>query len=142
MGYVSVIDDLIENKLLDMNIAYIAKVLSVGAEQKIATIQPLALYKLYGQEAKKRSIVSNVPVLSSARYKIIKKTYTCASGINNHSLITEQREHLSLEPLKSGDIVLCICCDRDISSAKNGECYTPVTGRRNSLSDTVIIGIL
>lgn len=142
MGYVSVIDDLIENKLLDLNIIYIAKILSVGAEQKTATIQPLALYKAYGQEAQKRSVVSNAPVLSSARYKIIKKTYTCASSISDHNLITEQREHLALEPLKAGDIVLCVCCDRDISSAKNGECYTPVIGRRNSLSDTVIVGIL
>ncbi len=142
MGNIKVIDDIIEDKLMNLHTAYIGKVLSFDGSK--ATIQPLSMIKQYGKTAEKQSVIANAPVLHSARYKIKTEMRTCGistTGGISCSLQTEQRSHLVLEPLAVGDIVFCVCAERDITEAKKGIIATPQFGH-HSLSDSVVVGIL
>jgi len=121
MGYMKVIENMIEEQLLDMHTAYLGRVLSINGNS--AKIQPLGMYKQYGETAKKQAVV-NALVLRNAKYKISKNGDTPV-----------------LEPLRTGDTVLCVCCDRDITEAKNGVNSVPAIGH-HSLSDSVIVGIV
>lgn len=65
-------------------------------------------------------ILSNTPVAVNARYKIKEEN-----------------------PLQAGDIVICVCCESTISTAKKGEMPSgnePID--RFSLSNSVIVGVL
>lgn len=46
-----------------------------------------------------------------------------------------------LEPLDVGDIVVCVCGERNITAAKKGQNVVPPVGH-HSMSDSIIIGIL
>ena len=83
------------------------------------------MVKAYGENAKSQSPLSNVPIVNSARYKAT----------------IEGEELKNIKPIASGDIVLCVCCERDITEAKKGNNSTPALGR-HSMSDSVIVGIL
>lgn len=123
MGQFKFIENMIEGKLLSLHTAYLAKVLSVNGSK--AKIQPLGMTKAYGETAKKQSPLSSVPILSSARYKA-----TLKGG-----------ELADVKPIASGDIVLCVCCERDITEAKKGKNATPALGH-HSMSDSIIVGVL
>lgn len=110
MGYGEVFNNMIEEKLLNMHTAYLAKVISTNGTT--AKIQPLGNVKAYGQNAKAQSPLSNVPILKQARNEIT-----------------------------TGDIVLCVCCERSITDAKKGINSTPVIGH-HSMSDSIIVGCL
>ena len=116
-------ENLIENKLKSLHTAYLARVLSTNGTT--AKIQPLGMVKAYGEKAKSQSPLSNVPIVNSARYKAT----------------IEGEELKNIKPIASGDIVLCVCCERDITEAKKGNNSTPALGR-HSMSDSVIVGIL
>ena len=116
MGNLSVIEQIINSKIMNLHTAYLAKVISFN--NTIADIQPLLAVKPYGKEAEPAALIPNVPVIVSARKK----------GEN--------------EPLSNGDIVLVICCERSITAAKKGEISTSAAGGQYSLSDSVIVGIL
>ena len=135
MASSKVIEDMLDEKLLNLHTGYIAKVLSFNGTS--ATIQPLLMVKQYGKTAEKQSIVSNAPVVQSARYKLKTEMRTCRVGTTS----TEQRAHLTLEPLSAGDLVFCMCAERDITEAKAGNLSTPQIGH-HSISDTVVVGIL
>lgn len=142
MGNLSLFENIIEEKLLGVHTAYIAKVISYNNGQ--ATVQPLGLVKQYGKAAQKQPVVSRIPVIQSARNKIIEVNRSCGTGVTggeNCELLTENRTHLELEPLAAGDLVFCMCADRDITEAKNGNMATPALGH-HSLSDSVVVGIL
>lgn len=127
MGNLKYLDNLIERKLLGLHTAYLAKVLSVSEDVTTAKIQPLGMTKIYGEAAKAQSPLSRVPIAQSARYK---------AKIN-----TETPEIEALEALKAGDIVICVCCERDITEALKGKNALPPVGHHQQ-SDSVIIGIL
>ena len=76
-----------------------------------AKIQPLTMSKAYGEKAQKQSPLSNVPMLDT------------------------------IEELSAGDIVLCVCCERDITEAKKGNFSVPAL-RHHSMSDSIIVGRL
>ena len=152
MGKQSILDDMIEDKLLDMNTAYIAKVLSYSNGE--ATVQPLNMVKQYGKSAIKPSVVSNIPVVVSARYKmrsdeisfisdVTAETTKEGAYITSVSLNVEQSKMQVVAPveLKAGDLVFCVCADRDITEARRGKMSTPQIGH-HSLSDSVVVGIL
>lgn len=152
MGSLKFFDNMIDDKLLSLRVAYIAKVLR--CENKKATVQPLTMVKQYGQTAKKSAVVSDVPILESAKYKIQTGT---VDYVKNVTLTTEKKGEyvtdVSLNIIKEsiavivpsevsvGDLVFCVCADRDITEAKNGMLSTPSAGS-HSLSDSVIVGIL
>lgn len=122
------IDDIIEDKLLELNTAYIAKVLKVN-DDNTANIQPLSMIKQYGKEAITPAVLQNVPIIQSARYKLnVPKADTTLDTVR-------------IQVLKESDIVFCVCSDRDISTTKKGIMATPQIGH-HSKSDSIIIGIL
>lgn len=125
-------ENLIDRKLLDMHTAYIGKVLSINGDK--AKVQPLGMYKQYGETAKKQAVVSAV---IAARYKITKTEKITYDSNDSQKTVTLP----VVEELKSGHIVICVCCDRDITEARKGNNVVPAIGH-HSLSDSVIVGIL
>ena len=134
MGNVSIFNGLIEEKLLNLRTAYIGKVLSFDGA--CAAVQPLGVVKQYGKPAVKQGIVSDVPVVASARYKI--STEKCLCGVGDE---ISERTHVVLTPLEKGDLVFCVCADRDITDARRGRLTTPPAGH-HSISDSVVVGII
>lgn len=153
MNAVKVINDAIEKKLLDVNVAYIAKILSTNG--KTAKIQPLGMIKQVGETAKTKAPVSNVPIIESARFKLVEETITYVSDVSistsassdgyvtsvSPNVTKKSKTIIVKKPLASGDIVMCVCADRDITDAKNGKNSLPAIGH-HSMSDSVIVGIL
>lgn len=148
--------------------AYLAKVLSFnGAE---ATIQPLqrdtstipnvpvaqnARYKLTEQTVNRlvngdngcsASFSGNVTVKGTAvaEGQVMTSTGSVSgSGSVNCSCYSQSFTNLVKTPLQAGDIVICICCEQNISTAKKGA--IPSSGEpkeRHSLSNSIIVGIL
>lgn len=134
MNYSEIIKSMIDSKLLDLHTAFIGKVISV--KSTTATVQPLGMIKQYGETAKRQAVLSNVPI---AAYKIRTKKITYVSNATTNETQTE--EVLKLEPISAGDIVICVCCDRDITDAKRGVNSIPALGH-HALSNSVIVGVL
>lgn len=119
----SYFSDLIESKLLSTHTAYLAQV--VRTDGSTATVQPLSMIKQRGKPAEKPVVVSDVPVIRSARYK----------------LTPDGNGGVSASALASGDVVICAVCERDISKARSGILAVP-TIRHHDLSDSVVVGVL
>ena len=126
MGTLSVFENMIEKKLLNMHTAFIAKVLSTNGET--AKIQPLGMTQAYGEDSISQSVLSNIPVIHSARWKFKKETL---QGV----------DVLVPTDIEAGDIVVCVCGERNITKAKKGINSIPVYGH-HSMSDAVVVGIL
>ena len=119
MNLPKIIDEQIESKLLDLHCAYLARVISTTGTT--ATVQPLGKIKQIGRTAKSQAIVSNIPIIKSARPLTV-------NGQTIHSI-------------SPGDIAVCICCDRDISQTIKGVDATPSAGH-HSISDSILVGVL
>lgn len=143
MGNMKYFENMINESLLSLNVAYIGKVLSYSNGK--AKIQPLTMIKQYGKSAVKPSPLPNVPVIDSARYKLKSKTITAVTGVSvsgDKANVTETKYTVAEPvPIGAGDIVVCVCCDRDITETKNGNMATPPIGH-HSMSDSVVVGIL
>ena len=48
----------------------------------------------------------------------------------------------SCRPLETGDIVCCICGERDITEAIRGEIPTSSPTGHHSMSDAIVVGVL
>lgn len=134
MGSMAFFDAAIEKKLMDLHCGYIGRVLSTDGIT--AKVQPLGLIKNYGDSGtKSQAVVDNVPVL--CRWKVKKKTiyYADTSGTSHKQDILEPKQ------IEAGDLVACMCCDRDISAARRGNNVLPPAGRHN-ISDSLIVGII
>jgi hypothetical protein len=133
----SAIEGIIDEKLLAMNTAYVAKVISVSGNK--AKIQPLTMVKQYGHPAKQPSPVTAY-ILNNAQYKL--KTKNAGSALPD-TVPDGAIENLSItaEKLSKDDIVFCVCADRDMSETVKGNFATPPIGH-HSMSDSVIIGVL
>lgn len=129
MGDLSFIDSAIEKKLRDLHCGYIGRVISTDGDT--ATVQPLGLIKEYGGSAKAQAVVSNVPV--ACKYKFSAKAITDGNG-NRVTVAVPSK-------IASGDLVACLCADRDITEARRGRNELPPAGRHN-ISDSIIVGIL
>lgn len=133
MSNLSILDDLMERKFLDLHTAYIGRVISCdGAE---ATIQPLGGIQQVGQKVRAQAVVSNVPVLRSACTKWQEITYMTSTTTS------ETKTFAVYEPPAVGSLVLCMCCERDITDTRHGKSNTPTT-HRHDLSDSVLVGVL
>ena len=126
MSMSTVIKKIIDEKLKNLNVAFLATILSVSGNK--AKIQPLGLTKGYGTEARKQAVITNVHIANSARY-----TYS-TKKIDGETVATPT-------PIKRGDVVLCVCCDRNIDAALKGENSLPPVGYHNK-SDCVIVAII
>ena len=124
----SVMSEMIEKKLLNLHTAYFAKVISVSG--KTAKIQPLNMIKAQGQSAKKQAVLTvpimqNVRKFSTRQVKIEGTTITIPTVSN----------------IEAGDIVYCLCGERDITDTRKGNFAIPPSGHHR-ISDSVIIGIV
>lgn len=135
MGNMAFVEQIIDARLKDLNCGYIGKV--IWTDGKTATVQPLGLIKEYGSTATKtQAVVQDVPV--ACRYKISTKTITyltSTSGSTGSTTVAVPRE------IKKGDLVACLCADRDISDARRGKNELPTAGTHR-ISDSIIVGIL
>lgn len=131
------IDSIIEQKLLALHTSFIAKVISVKNNAKYANVQPLMSIKQYGQESEPIAILTDVIVSQSARYKMEMEEKEVMVSPETSEIIMIP----NLSPLAAGDLVICVCSERDISQAKNGQVSSSTAGR-HSLSDAMIVGIL
>lgn len=129
MGNMGFVEALIERKLRDLHCGYIGKV--VWTDGVTATVQPLGLIKQTGKEAQVQAVVSNVPVAS--RYKFSTRQITDGNG-NTVTVAVPSR-------ITAGDLVACLCADRDITEARRGNNELPPAGR-HSITDSIIVGIL
>ena len=133
MGGMGFMNAAIEGALKDMHCAYIGKVTWTDGET--ATVQPLGKVKEYGGDAKAQAVVSDVPV--ACRYKLTAKTihFATSSGGSDSQTVAVPRE------IEKGDLVVCVCCDRNITAARRGKNEVPPAGMHN-ISDSIIVGIL
>ena len=136
MSGLSVIEGLIEQKLMNVHTAFLAKVTSTNGAT--ATVQPLNMIKQYGKTAVKQSVLPNVPILQNARYKM--KPTTISYMVSETS--SKSTTVVTPVSIAKGDIVFCVCADRDITEARRGNIAVPVVGRHHDLSDAVIVGVL
>ena len=134
MGSMTFIDSAIERKLLDLHCAYIAKVVSTDGNS--ATVQPLGKIKETGSECTRtQAVVANVPV-ACMKFKSRTITYlTSTAGTTRTETVAVPSE------LAAGDLVVCVCADRDITDARRGVNALPPSGR-HAISDSIIVGIL
>ena len=152
MGNLTFVDNMIENKLMSLHTTYLGKVLGINGDT--AKVQPLTSVKGYGAESEESSVLSSVPIANSARYKItakeinhvtdVKLTTSKSDGYVSSASISTTKDNeviATLTPLSVGDIVVCVCCERNITEAKKGRATTAVIGR-HSMSDSIIVGIL
>lgn len=63
------------------------------------------------------------------------------TGTVNCSCREETRIHLKKEPIQVGEIVLCVCCDRDNTETRKGKEATPKLGH-HSIKDAIVVGII
>ena len=141
MSMSTVLKNMLEENNMNLNGAFLAKILSVSGNK--AKIQPLGLTKGYGTEARKQAPITKVHIANSARYKITAKEieYVTEVGFAAFSTQTKKETIAVATPIKAGDIVLCVCCDRNIDAALKGENALPPVGCHNK-SDCVIVAII
>ena len=145
MGNLTAFDNIIEEKLMSMHTAFVAKIISVKGNS--ATVQPLNMVKQYGKTAQKQTVLQDVPILFNAQNKLepYNLTYVKDVSLNSATSISVTKETLETvkrKKLEAGDVVFCVCADRDISETKNGNMATPSVARHHNQSDAVIVGIL
>ena len=139
IGQLKFFENLVNQKLLSLHTAYIGKVLSTDGIT--AKIQPLGKTKQIGGEEKTQSPIPNVPILNSARWKYTKRTLRYVSGVSDHAAQYSTVDIVVPRDIAAGDIVLCVCCERDITAAKKGSNVVPPVGHHD-MSASVVVGIL
>lgn len=150
MANMSFFENMVENKLKNLHTAYLAKVLSVNGAT--AKIQPLGKTQAYNETAQVQSPLSNVPI---ATKKVVNgDTIQFVSDISislekEGETITDVKLNVTksqlnvpkIENIAVGDIVIVVCCERDITEAKKGKNVVPSLGH-HSMSSSVIVGVL
>ena len=136
MSLQKLINDVFDEKAKSLYVAFIAQILSVSGNK--ARIQPLGLTKQYGGTAQKQSVIAGVHISKSALYKFKTKDITYAYNADGN---TKTQTVVVPEPIAAGDIVLCVCCDRNIDAALKGRNELPPVGCHNK-ADCVIVSII
>ena len=119
---------MIEQALLSVHTAYLAKVISVSGGS--AKIQPLNMIKAVGQAAVKQAAIT-APIARN-----VKKFGSTTVTIEGNSFTVP-----TVSNIESGDIVVCVCGERDITEALKGKCAVPPKGHHR-ISDSLIVGVL
>ena len=130
------INESFDEKAKSLHCAFIAQILSVSGNK--ARIQPLGLTKQYGGTAQKQAVIAGVHISKSALYKFTTKDITYSYNEDGN---TKTQTIPVPEPISAGDIVLCVCCDRNIEAALKGRNELPPVGCHNK-SDCVIVSII
>lgn len=136
--------DQLQEELLNLNTAFVGKVISANEDKKTVSVQPLNMMKQYGKAPTKRSVIANVPVLSHVRhYKTVDVTLSVSDSYSGGGSISPAKHtgHVQVSFPKAGDIVFCMCADRDITATRHGNFATPVAGH-HMISSCVVVGLL
>ena len=133
MSIGNTLNEFMEEKLLSLHTAFIGQIVSIKAGK--ARVQPLSMIKQYGQEAIQPAVIDDVPIPKSL-YKIELFPY-----IPKNDPSHTHRGHVMLVPVQTGDIVLCVCVERDISDTQNGNMAVPNVGH-HEIKDAVIVHVL
>lgn len=140
IGNLKFFENIVENKLLNTHTSFIGRVLSTnGVTAKIA---PLGMSKGYDGSVLAQSPISNVPIIHSARWKLKKEKLRYVKNVSDHTPAFEEVDILVPTEIAAGDVVVCVCCERDISEAKKGNNSVPAVGSTHSMSNSVVVGIL
>lgn len=167
-----VLDDLMNEKLMNTYVSFIGKITgnvtgnSPVSSGKMCDIQPLFQYKEVAGSEKTPSIITNVPISQSVRkieyyeYKIEDHTIvhpTHGTEIKVHEskgTLTKADEsqqaknsnvyggHLKVVPFEAGDIVICVCCDRNIDEVRKGNLALPSSASVHAMSNCIVVGYL
>ena len=122
-NFSTIVKNIVAEESKSLHVAFIARVLTVSGKR--AKIQPLGLTREYGGTAKAQAPLGKVPIAESAKYKF-------TSDKDGKAVVS---------PIEKGDLVLCVCCDRNIDAALRGENSLPPAGY-HSKSDCIIVAIL
>jgi hypothetical protein len=139
MGLQKFFDNMIDDKVMNMDIAFIGRVLKVDNRLTTANIQPMNLIKQYGSNATAQAEIADVPILENAKYKMTEKSITYVKSISSSS--KETTTVIVPEEIKVNDLVLCVCCDREITQAITGVNTLPEAGA-HSKNNAIIVGII
>lgn len=132
MNGINYIGQAIEQKLLQVRTADLARVVSVDGNT--ARLQPLTMHKAVGGNAIKQSIISAV---IPQNIKVREQTITYMANSQDTGTLTV----LVPDELAVDDIVIVGVCDRDISNAKRGV-ISEATNRHHDINDSVILRVL
>lgn len=135
-SFASVVNGLIDEKLLNTSTAFIGKIISFNKTKKTATVQPLSMTKAYGKAAKKQAVLTDIPVLNNAQYKLKWGYVNIPFGNGYITLYLPQEDFI-----KSGDLVVCVVSDRDISEARKGNEALPAAGC-HEIHNAIVVGCL
>lgn len=171
MGNLNYIDNIVESKLLSLHTCYLAKILSTdGSTAKIQPLGKIKEYGSdakaqspltnvpIANSAKYKYTKETITYVTDANLNTSYGSFaTDVSGGNESDAyvssydsaltsadITTQKDSKDIVTVKSiaaGDIVICVCCERNITDAKKGVNSTPPVGH-HSMSDSIIVGIL
>ncbi len=122
----------IDEKILGINTAYLAKVLSVNGD--MARLQPLNIHRAMGGKAEQQSTTTAV-IPPNVKLREKKITYRISDNESETTTV------LVPDSLAVGDIVYVGVCDRDISNAKNG-IIKEATQRHHDINDGVILRVV
>lgn len=136
-SFASIVNSFVDEKLLNLNTAFIGKIISFDKTTKTATVQPLTMTKAYGKAAKKRAVLTNIPVLRNAQYKLKWETVRIPVGEGGVIELYLPQEVF----IKGGDLVVCVVCDRDITEARKGKTALPSAGH-HEMHNAIVIGCL
>lgn len=148
MGNGSVVNSLIEQALLSTHTGFFGKVMSVKGFT--AKVQPLQKYKAVGGTAKKHAVLLNVPIMHNVRKWREREITFCDdntmdgnNGVPSSTAGNHKHKFTVYDPIPiaKGDIVYCVCADRDITETKKGNFAVPTLGH-HKLTDAVIIGVI
>lgn len=135
----NVFDDIVEEKLMNLNTAFIAKVISMQGPN-LCSVQPLDKIKAYGKDAKTQSVITRVPILNHVRrYELVKQSLSNTTPSSHPT--AENEGHLRVKPLQAGDLVFCVCAQRDIASSVKGVSTVPPAGH-HQIGNAVVVGWL
>lgn len=144
MQSMSIGDKQLEQALLQLHTAFLGRVVSFNESAGTASVQPLTLTQPVGGNAIKQPLLKDIPVLANARYKLkyMNPPYCkaqCSEGSVTGNLTAEK--HITMEPLATGNIVLCITSERDITAARRGRSEVPALGHHQQ-KDSIVVGVL
>ena len=142
MGSFKYLDEILTTKTNGIHTAYLAKVLSVNGST--AKIQPLGLVNNSDGTTSPQSVLTAIPICEHVKhFSLVKQTLSVTEGSINPATHPpdENVGHVKIEPIRAGDVVLCVVCERNISEAKSGRNAATPYGTHN-MSDSVIVGVI
>lgn len=172
MKFDKFLDDFMNEKLMNTHVGFVGKITgnvsgaSPVSSGKMCDIQPLFLYKEIAGNEKTPSIIKNVPISQSVRkieyyeYEIKDhiiehpthgtetKVHECSGTLTKADETSQSKNsnvyggHLKVVPFEAGDIVVCLCCDRNVDEVRKGNLSLPSAASVHEISNCIVVGYL